>query len=256
MSAREGPRSIEVAPSRGQRPSLHERILSDIEARIISGAWPPGTRIPFEHELTEQYACSRMTVNKALTQLANAGMIERSRKIGSFVKRVPQRSAVLEIHDIKTEIAARGSVYRYQIIGRSRRLADRADAARLDGVGIGFILEITSLHWADDQPFCLEERLINLATAPEADHEEFDVVSPGAWLLARKPWTNAEHRIRAAAANARQARLLGVASFSACLVVERRTWTGAVGVTHVSLTYPGPAHELVARFSPTHREAP
>ena len=34
--------------------SLHQRILSDISEKILSGAWAPGHRIPFEHELTAE----------------------------------------------------------------------------------------------------------------------------------------------------------------------------------------------------------
>ncbi len=45
---------------------LHRRIRSDIAERILSGEWPPGFRIPFEHELMADYDCSRMTVSKAL----------------------------------------------------------------------------------------------------------------------------------------------------------------------------------------------
>ena len=56
----------------GKEATLHQRILSDIESRIVSGDWPPGHRIPFELALAEQYDCSRMTVNKVLTQLARA----------------------------------------------------------------------------------------------------------------------------------------------------------------------------------------
>jgi len=78
---------VQDNPSGKDEPtlSLHQRILDDIETRIISGEWQPGHRIPFEHELTEYYNCSRMTVNKALTQLAKAGLIERKRRSGSFV---------------------------------------------------------------------------------------------------------------------------------------------------------------------------
>lgn len=55
--------------------TLHQRIRADIGERIRSGAWSPGHRIPFEHELMAQYGCSRMTVNKALSPLA-----ERARR--------------------------------------------------------------------------------------------------------------------------------------------------------------------------------
>jgi len=238
---------------RTARVSMHERILGDIESRIVSGEWPPGARIPFEHELSAQYSCSRMTVNKALTQLAKAGLIERRRKVGSFVRRAPSRSAVLEIPDIKAEALALGLAYRFEVLERRRRRGGRADARRLEGVAAGPLLELMCRHWAGDRPFCLEERLINLASVPEAADEPFAAIAPGSWLLARAPWTTAEHRIRARAADPRRAGLLDVAVGTACLAIERRTWSGEIAVTYVDLTYPGESHELVARFSPSQR---
>ena len=213
-------------------PSLHERILGDIEGRILTGEWPPGVRIPFEHELSAQYQCSRMTVNKALSELAKAGLIERRRKVGSFVMRAPSRSAVLEIPDVKAEVAALvqfrapltelfrnagqfslkgagfeasitrqredavaalGAAYRFEILTRRQRRGIRADAGRLEGVAAGPILDLTCRHWAGKKPFCIEERLINLTATPEAADENFAEIAPGPWLLARAPWTRAEH---------------------------------------------------------------
>ena len=56
---------------------LHQRIRSDIEARIRSGEWTPGHRAPTEAELMAAYDCSRMTVNKAMIALVEAGLIVR-----------------------------------------------------------------------------------------------------------------------------------------------------------------------------------
>ena len=36
------------------KPSLYKRIRLDIERRILTGEWPPGHRIPFEHEIMAQ----------------------------------------------------------------------------------------------------------------------------------------------------------------------------------------------------------
>ncbi len=233
--------------------SLHERILTDIEGKILSGEWAPGARIPFEHELSQIYACSRMTVNKALSQLAKAGLILRRRKAGSFVKRPPSPSAVLEILDIKAEVEAFGLPYRFEILSRRRRAAGKRDAARLENVGQGQVLELTCRHWAGKSPFCLEERLINLTAVPDAAEERFQQVSPSPWLIARVPWTTAEHKIRACSAGAMRGALLCISEDSACLMIERRTWSSDQAITFVTLTYRGEDHVLVARFSPTHR---
>ena len=63
-----------------RRAALYQRIRNDLEARIMSGDWPPGHRVPFEHELMETYSCSRMTVNKVLSALADAGLVVRRRR--------------------------------------------------------------------------------------------------------------------------------------------------------------------------------
>jgi DNA-binding GntR family transcriptional regulator len=69
------------------KPTLYKQIRLDIERRILTGEWPPGHRIPFEHQLMTRYGCSRMTVSKALTELAQADLIERRRRAGTFVRR-------------------------------------------------------------------------------------------------------------------------------------------------------------------------
>ncbi|MCP8937099.1 histidine utilization repressor [Alsobacter sp. SYSU M60028] len=231
--------------------SLHQSILGEIEDKILSGAWPPGHRIPSEHELTAHYGVSRMTVNKVLTQLAAGGLIERRRRAGSFVSRPLTQSAVLDIRDIRTEVAALGLPYRYEVTVRRRRRAAGADRALIDLQAGAPVLELGCVHFAGARPFCREERLISLDAVPEAAEERFDEVAPGAWLVGRVPWTSAEHRIRAVGADRDAAALFSMAEGAACLAVERRTWSAERPVTFVRLTYPGDAHELVARFAPT-----
>ena len=235
-----------------KEPSLHRRILEEVEGKILSGEWPPGYRIPFEHELTEQYQCSRMTVNKAITDLVKRGLIERRRKSGSYVTHPHAQSAVLEIHDIRLEVESLGLPYRYERRTRLDRPAKAADRRLMELGESARLAEISALHFAGAQPFCLEDRLINLAAVPEVTDESFDAIAPGAWLMSRVPWSAAEHRIRAVGADSRTAGFLAIAPGTPCLVVERRTWSGGVYITHVRLTYPGEKHELVAEFAPTH----
>jgi GntR family histidine utilization transcriptional repressor len=230
--------------------TLHQRILNDIEGRIVSGEWPPGHRVPFEIELTKEYDCSRMTVNKALTQLAKAGLIERRKKSGSFVTQPQAQSAVLEIHDIEAEVKSLNLAYAFAITKRATRKAAADDIRRLELEPGSSVVEVVCIHQAGGRPFCLEERLISLVTVPEADSADFSVTPPGAWLLNQVPWSSAEHRIHAIAAGADQAASLDIPRNTACLVVERRTWSNIGPVTHVRFTYPGDKHALVARFTP------
>lgn len=236
---------------RVQEKSLHERIMGDVEGRILSGEWPPGHRIPFEHELTLAYGCSRMTVNKALGELVKKGLIERRRRSGSFVTQPHAQSAVLEIQDIQREVQALGLIYAYRLDRRQLRTSTVADQAMLGVDASASVLSLTCRHFAADAPFCLEERVINVSTVPEAKDADFSKTGPGSWLLQMVPWSAAEHRIRAIAADKRVAEALAIPNGTACLVIERRTSNGHAFITHVKVTYPGDRHELVAQFMPS-----
>ncbi len=230
--------------------SLHQRILTEISDKIVSGEWSPGFRIPFEHELTGQYSCSRMTVNKALSQLAAQGLIERRKRSGSFVIRPKSQAAVLEIHDIRMEVEALGVPYGYHLQGLEKRKSKAVDKAKLDVATGTPLIELSALHSAGGLPFCLEERLINSAAVPEASAENFRDTAPGAWLIGHVPWSRATHTIGATGASAGAALALHITHGAPCLIIERRTWTSEQPVTHVRLTYPGNAHSLVAHFAP------
>lgn len=230
--------------------SLHRRIRAEISERILSGAWPPGHRVPAEHELMAEYGCSRMTVNKALAPLAEQGLIERRRKAGSFVARPRIHSVVLDIPDIAAEVTARGEPYGYELLSRTVRIGTAQEAAELGLDRPAKVLALRCLHRASGRPFALEERLINLDAAPEAAEADFAATPPGGWLLGHVPWTEAEHRISAANVQKPVAAILGIAPTAACLVLERRTWRGEDRITHVRLTFPGEAYDLVARFAP------
>jgi len=233
------------------RISLHQRILSEIQNLILSGEWQPGRKIPVEHELMKHYKCSRMTVSKVLTQLANARMIERRRKVGSFVTRPHSQSAVLTIADIKAEVAALGQPYSFEILRRIKRRSTREDRALLASEKSLPVLELVCVHLAGTQPFCFEQRWINLEAVPQVAKESFAAEPPGTWMLHSVPWTLAEHRIRAAEAAGETAAALKVRLKSPLLIVERTTRSaGSTAVTFVRLAYPADLHELVASFAP------
>lgn len=232
--------------------TLHQRIRDDIQGRILRGDWVPGHRVPSEHDLMAEYACSRMTVNKALTQLAAAGLIERRRRAGSFVARPhPHLEQVaLQIPDIEAEVRARGLDYRFELLLRELR-RPHAHLAEEQALGQGgTVLAMDSRHLADGQPFALERRLIDPQAVPAAAEQDFAAQAPGSWLLRHVPWTRAEHRISAVNADAVQAQRLEVAAGTACLVIERRTWRGEQPVTWVRQLFLGSFYDLVARFTP------
>ncbi|ACE94803.1 histidine utilization repressor protein (plasmid) [Rhizobium phaseoli] len=233
--------------------SIHRRIFEDLEAMIVSGVWPPGYRIPFEHELVQEYQCSRMTVNKALSALAGRGMIIRRRKVGSFVASPQIDRTVMDIQDISTEAELAGHDHSYRILMRNIETLDSATAAQL-GEPIGAqILRLHCLHSVDGKPNALERRIIMLAMVPSARTENFSSVPPGKWLLDMVPWSKARHVIRAVSADAATARLLETERGEACLTLIRQTWQGSRTVTYVEIIHPGDRFQFAGDFHPSER---
>jgi GntR family histidine utilization transcriptional repressor len=232
----------------GEGP-LHAQIRRAVAAAILSGRIPPGGRVPSEAELMRRFGASRMTVHRALSDLAAEGLVRRNRRAGTIATPEARGRAVFEIWDIGAEVRRSGQAYSFAILSRRLRPASAEDARRLQVPAGAKILAVTTLHRADAMPVQLEERLIHLAAAPAAAAETFTDCPPGRWLLDHIPWTEAEHAILAANAPARIAARLGIRRGAACLVVERRTWNGLLPVTFARLWHAGRRHRLVGRFS-------
>ena len=230
--------------------SIAERIRADIEARIGSGEWQPGFRIPFEHELVSEYGCARATVGKALTGLVRSGLIERRRKAGTFVAYPHVHSAVLDIPDIGKAIAERTGSYRFELLSSAIRSDDGTSG---DFAPATPLRHVTGIHHGADGPFAHEDRLISLAAVPKAREADFTIGSPSAWLLLSVPWTQARHKISAIGASAEIAAHLAVPRGTPCLLVERWTWRAGAPVTYVSQTFRGDRFDLVATFTPEGR---
>lgn len=65
--------------------SLHRQLYLVLRDQIVSGAFAPGDALPKEEALCEQYAVSRITVRRALGDLAQQGLVQRRHGLGTFV---------------------------------------------------------------------------------------------------------------------------------------------------------------------------
>lgn len=64
---------------------LYYQLKTLLLEEVLGGRYGPGDRLPTEHELCEQFGISRTPVSRALTELAEEGVILRRRRRGTFV---------------------------------------------------------------------------------------------------------------------------------------------------------------------------
>jgi len=227
-------------------PQSYRSLKAEILTRIRTGVWPAGTRLPTESDLAGSFGCARSTVNRALRELAAAGVVARKRRAGTTVLASAPRDARLEIPLVRAEIEAAGAPYRYELLDRRVEGPPRPVRAALDLGSREAALSLRCRHWAGDRVHQLEERWINLATVPAARTEAFETQSPNEWLIDNVPLTRALHRLSAATASAEEAASLQIAAGAALFVVTRSTWIESEPITWVRLLHPGDRYILEA----------
>ena len=67
----------------------YSQIITEIKRRIENGNYPPGTLLPSEHQLVDEFGVSRPTIVKALGTLRHEGWIDTQQGKGSFVRGRP-----------------------------------------------------------------------------------------------------------------------------------------------------------------------
>src|ERR1700722_10108038 len=70
-------------------PPKYAQVVAEIQRRIESGQYPPGSLLPSEHQLSDEFRVARPTVVRALRVLRQDGWIETQQGKGSFVRGRP-----------------------------------------------------------------------------------------------------------------------------------------------------------------------
>ena len=224
-------------------------IKRSITDALHAGTLKPGDRVPSEAELVARFGVSRMTANRALRELSDAGVVTRRAGAGSFIAEPRPIGQIVEIRNIAEEVRARGHAYRARVVTN--------DATRADDV-TGDLLEVDPgtplfhsviVHHEAEAPIQLEERHVLASVAPGYGDTDFHGVTPNEYLTRIAPIDRVEHRICAAMPDAATCRLLAMAQDEPVLVMTRRTWSAGRLVSFARLTHPATRFELTAAFS-------
>lgn len=165
------------AKPRPRSPSLRRldtwQVLQDqILDRIRAGEWRAGDLIPTEQQLSQEYKCARATVNRALRELADRGIIERRRKVGTRVTgQIPAKAALGE-QKIRQAITAQGGWYELRLL--SARMTPPTDAVQTamlapqtTSAPTGGLIRLALRHDSDGAPYCHEILWILPEVAPD-----------------------------------------------------------------------------------------
>lgn len=223
----------------------YKQIQSYILRSIDLGIFKPETQIPTELELCAQFNVSRMTVNKAISELSQKGILSRIAGKGTFVATQKHELPVTKAFDIFDEISLSGNKYsghqlQLKVIAASAEIALQLGVR--EGSDVGYC---KVLHFENDIPLMLEERYVNHAIAPDFVKQHFgDAETPSGYLQRHFPVSEMEHTIEAALATKAIAHSLSIKEGSPCLQLSRRTWTGTALISYVNMITAGSRYKL------------
>lgn len=236
---------------------VFEVIKKHIIDFIEQGDWRPGDAVPSENQLAKQFNVSRMTARRALTDLTEAGVLERVQGAGTFVAEQFPTGSLLEIRNIADEIHERGHKHIAQVVCLEKRIVTDTET-KLIGLSLGsdyFYSQVK--HIEEDtlgQQYIIqfEERYVNGQMAPEYGQQDFTRTTPSAYLTSVSPLCQADHWVEAVWAPDDIEKHLAIPSGTPCLKLSRRTYSFRQTtstkqksiVSFAVLYHPGPGYRL------------
>lgn len=193
--------------------------------------------MPSEVELSKEFQCARATVNRAMRELAEEGLVERKRKAGTRVRMSRNQQAKFDIPIVRKEVESRGEMYRYSLVQREIVVAPDWLKARLNLAGDRQVVHLICMHFADGNPYLYEDRWINLDALPQASTADFAELGPNEWLLDQIPFSDVEFSFFAMPADENLAKHLGCVLGDALFMSERSTWLEGTAITHARMAF-------------------
>jgi len=228
---------------------LYRRVKDYVLQRIQSNEWTARTRIPSEQELTELVGVSRMTVNRAMRELAGDGFLKRVPGVGTFVADPRLKSHPLEIQDIAADVAGRGRRHTARSL-RQREIIACELISRPFEISSGLTLfQAIIVHMSDGEPVQYEERYVLPSVIPDFLMIDLSEVTVQDFLTTRIPLVEVEQTVRVTMPEPAVQKALEMGEGEPCLLITRRIWTSNQRVASVAYLYhPGDRFELGGRF--------
>jgi GntR family transcriptional regulator, histidine utilization repressor len=233
---------------------LYQKVKQHILDCIEGGQWRAGQRIPSENMLVDSLGVSRMTVNRALRELAEEGILSRSQGVGTFVAEQKPLAGLLEVRSITDEILWAGGVHTCEVLLLAEKRATRKVALAL-GIKPGQrAFHSIIVHKNHDLPVQFAERWVNPSVAPDYLKQDFRSMTPHQYLQSVAHLQKAQHILEAVLPDRHVQEHLRIGPHEPCLLLLRRTWALGRVATDNRFTYPGSRYRMGCRFQTPYGE--
>ncbi|SDL17452.1 GntR family transcriptional regulator [Paracoccus chinensis] len=194
--------------------------------RITHGVYPPGSLIPTEQEFAAEFGSARATVNRALTSLAERGVVERRRRVGTrVVLGLEPRTQRVSLPVFRDLVEERGGRFSFHFLGRVDRPVTSDVLERLFQSDPQDIQEHCTLICSDDAVICAERRWIDSLALPALTEEVMAATTANEWLACHASISLCEQVVSAWRAGEIEAdRMLRCSADTPVLVYDSTLW--------------------------------
>lgn len=136
---------------------LYYQLKEILQEMIENEELKPGDMIPAERELCETQGVSRMTVNKAIMNLVNEGIVYREQGKGTFVSVPKEKQEISKLKGFTEEMEDKGVKSQTKILSFKVKLATKQIKKTLEMEEIQTqLIEVKRVRFSNDEPLAIE----------------------------------------------------------------------------------------------------
>ncbi len=189
------------------RTPVWKSIALSLTSDIAEGRYDTGDRLPTEAQLAATHGVNRHTVRRALSEMAEQGLVHARRGAGVFVAARPTDYPIGKRVRYHRNISASGKIPGKKILALNTRAADEAEAEAL-GLQTGDPVHVyDGLSLADGQPIAVFQSVFPASRFPDLPGtlEDTQSVTKALQLNGIADYTRISTRLTARQASATQA---------------------------------------------------
>jgi GntR family transcriptional regulator len=234
-----------------QQTPLYAAVERVLAAEIQDGTLAIGEQLPTEEQLVARFRVSRITVRRAVQNLAGRGLVEVRWGRGTFVAAPRLTQPLTSLTGFVEDMAALGRSATARVLRVESVPADPATAAALELDPGALVTHIERVRLADGRPISLDDTWLpaelgaRVAIADLTGRPVFELLEQDCGV----PLVEAVYRLRAGLADRHAAAQLAIDEGAPVFRIERTSLTtGGRPVDHEILRYRGDAVTFETRL--------
>ena len=156
----------------------YKKIETILKQRIIDQTYPLNSLLPTELELAQEFNTSRPTINHAIHNLVQEGLLEQRKRLGTLVKRNKiQQEFTHLIQSYNQEMSTKGLKTKTKVLYFKKITPNSEVQAEFNISASDSVFKLIRLRYADNHPIVKVTTYIPASLVPDLEKINFSNIS-------------------------------------------------------------------------------